>query len=334
MRVKGISYDIGISFGDYQASLGMDTTTMRRELDIIKNDLHLNAIRLSGTNAQNMVSAARIAFEQGLDVWISPHYIDAEPEEIIKNTVECAALAEELRKSHPERELVFVTGCEFTVFAKGFMEANTFMERIIRHEEMYASGKSETFKKFTGDIARAVKEVFKGKVTYASEFWEEPDWEPYDIIGLDFYRDANTRPFYNDFLKSMMSKGKPFAQLEFGLACFKGAKELGAGAFMIVDQSDPADVKLNGDYERCEKEQADELVDLLALFDELGVESSFIFNFAASGYPHREDPKYDLDMGCFGLVKSYENKMGTVYPDMKWDPKEAFYAVAEYYKNH
>ena len=32
------------------------------------------------------------------------------------------------------------------------------------------------------------------------------------------------------------------------------------------------------------------------------------------------------------IVKVYENKSGKMYPDMQWEPKEAFKALAEYYK--
>ena len=41
--------------------------------------------------------------------------------------------------------------------------------------------------------------------------------------------------------------------------------------------------------------------------------------------------RYDLDMGSSSLVKSYDGKHGTTYPDMPWEPKESFKAVAEYF---
>jgi hypothetical protein len=44
-----------------------------------------------------------------------------------------------------------------------------------------------------------------------------------------------------------------------------------------------------------------------------------------------EDPRYDLDMSALSLVKTYAGRHGTTYPDMPWEPKEAFRAVADYY---
>jgi len=47
--------------------------------------------------------------------------------------------------------------------------------------------------------------------------------------------------------------------------------------------------------------------------------------------PFSEDPKYDLDMSALSLVKSYVGRRGMSYPDMTWEPKESFRAVADYY---
>jgi hypothetical protein len=41
--------------------------------------------------------------------------------------------------------------------------------------------------------------------------------------------------------------------------------------------------------------------------------------------------KFDLDIASYSLVKSCVDKHGTTYPDMPWEPKESFHAVADYY---
>jgi hypothetical protein len=53
--------------------------------------------------------------------------------------------------------------------------------------------------------------------------------------------------------------------------------------------------------------------------------------FVDQRFPNRDDPRYDLDMASYSLVKSYENRPGTTYPDMTWEPKESFKAVGDYY---
>jgi hypothetical protein len=50
--------------------------------------------------------------------------------------------------------------------------------------------------------------------------------------------------------------------------------------------------------------------------------------------PYSDTPKYDLDRESSSLVKFFDGgRHGTSYPDMSWEPKEAFRAVAEYYSH-
>ena len=93
--------------------------------------------------------------------------------------------------------------------------------------------------------------------------------------------------------------------------------------------------KLKGDYQRDEGFQASELVDQLGVLDDAGVDGAFIMTFVSPIDPYDDNPRYDLDISSYSLVKSYSNgKHGTTYPDMTWEPKESFRAVAEYYRNH
>jgi hypothetical protein len=36
-------------------------------------------------------------------------------------------------------------------------------------------------------------------------------------------------------------------------------------------------------------------------------------------------------MNSYSLVKTYPNKNGATYPDMPWEPKASFRAVADFY---
>ncbi|MFF9342761.1 MULTISPECIES: hypothetical protein [unclassified Streptomyces] len=40
----------------------------------------------------------------------------------------------------------------------------------------------------------------------------------------------------------------------------------------------------------------------------------------------------DLDLASHGVVKVYEDRGGTRYPGLPWEPKAAFDAVAEYHR--
>jgi hypothetical protein len=39
-------------------------------------------------------------------------------------------------------------------------------------------------------------------------------------------------------------------------------------------------------------------------------------------------------MASASLVRYLERGRGTTYPDMPWEPKRSFHAVAEFYANH
>lgn len=69
--------------------------------------------------------------------------------------------------------------------------------------------------------------------------------------------------------------------------------------------------------------------------DEAGVDGTFVAQFVSQITPYDDVPRYDLDMASSSLVKYYEGgRHGTTYPDVPWEPKEAFRAVADYYASH
>jgi hypothetical protein len=57
-----------------------------------------------------------------------------------------------------------------------------------------------------------------------------------------------------------------------------------------------------------------------------------VYTFARYDLPHRGDPRADLDMASCGVVKVLEGRFGRTYPDMAWEPKAAFAALADFYR--
>ncbi len=135
---------------------------------------------------------------------------------------------------------------------------------------------------------------------------------------------------------------KPVAITEFGSTTYKGAADKGARGGEIVewDKNAVIPLRLDGDYVRDEDEQARYLRELLEIFTEVGVDSAFVFTFVQYQLPHRDrgEPREDLDMASYGIVKVYEegfgDRFGESYPDMTWEPKVAFSALAQYYRGN
>jgi hypothetical protein len=70
-------------------------------MEIIKNDLHCNAVRISGQDISRLTMAAEFAIQQGLEVWFSPALIDADEQEMLIYFAECAKAAENYGCDHP-----------------------------------------------------------------------------------------------------------------------------------------------------------------------------------------------------------------------------------------
>jgi hypothetical protein len=186
------------------------------------------------------------------------------------------------------------------------------------------------------DVVRA---RFGGPVSYASILpLEGVDWTPFDIIATDAaYRTSVTAPRYRESIRAFVeqgrAQGKPVAVTEFGCATFRGAGEVGGtGDAMIVWGDDGRAARLKGECVRDEQEQVSYLRELLDVFETEGVDAAFLYTFARYDLPHREDPFLDLDRASAGIVKVFDDRSGQIvqrYPDMPWEPKPAFDALAE-----
>jgi hypothetical protein len=101
--------------------------------------------------------------------------------------------------------------------------------------------------------------------------------------------------------------------------------------WMIVDvKSDPPVIP--GTYERDEEEQVRHLHDMLAVYEAENIDSAFWHTFAGFEAPrHHTDPHRDFDLASYGVVAVLEHEHGTTYPDMAWEPKQVFAALAAAY---
>jgi hypothetical protein len=95
----------------------------------------------------------------------------------------------------------------------------------------------------------------------------------------------------------------------------------------IID-TEPEPPRLDGDYARDESEQVRYLRELRAIFEEEGVDLAFWFTFAGYALPHDDEPRRDLDLASYGVVKVLEGGPPAGYQGLGWEPKQAFAAMA------
>jgi len=334
-----MTYDTGFVRNGEISRESFDPEVVRRELAIIRDDLHCNAVQLTGGDPERLEFAARCAAGLGLEVWFSPYPLELTPAEILSLFTDCAERAERLRAGGAD--VVFVAGVELSIMNRDFMPGGTVDERLAlllsdpsRRSQKLAEVNARV-SDFLPTAVAAVRQLFLGRVTYCAIPFERVDWALFDIVSMELIRSAEVADQFRDGVRSLVAGGKPVAITGFGVPAYRGAGDRGGRAMEIVeyDEDTGAPVRLNRRYVRDEAGQAAYLSELLEIFTSEGVDSAFVFLFALDGFPHRPDgdPREDLDMASPGIVKVLEDRRGDTYPDMTWEPKAAFTAVAECY---
>ena len=355
MNRKGVCYDVGSVMG-FNWRPRFSGESARRELQIIRDDLHCNAVKIFFKDIGSMTVASRAAIDLWLDVWIGPTLWDRSPEDTLHYLAGAARAAEDIRQRGPDK-VVFVAGGELTLFMQGIVEGKNFRARLANPSFMgtvKAGGHNKPLNEYLARASQAVRAVFRGKVTYASLIWEKVDWDLFDFVGVDHYRTTKTEDRYIQMLEPSFKHGKPVVVTEFGYATTHGG--IGdVGLFLssagleksVINQSSQflhyklplvgrfIKPHLNGDHSRDEEWQAKKIVETLGVLDSAGVDGAFVSQFISQITPYSDIPRYDLDMASSSLVKYYEaGRRGTSYPDTTWEPKESFRAVAGYYGTH
>jgi hypothetical protein len=343
MKLKGVNYDVGRVLDGHLQRPNFDMQVIHRELEIIKHDLHCNAVKIQGYEITRLMTAAEDALQLGLKVWLAPEMFEHSQAETFAYTVQAAEAAETLRQRWPE--VVLSIGTELLLFMQGILPGHTLMERIASsalREQIFTGAYNQPLNTYLARTAEAVRRVFHGNITYASvDRVETIDWSLFDLVCVDLYRDMRNRAVYCGRAMNYFTYNKPVVIGEFGCCTYQGAEDAGGMGWAIVDweQMPP---RLKGEYVYDQGVQARELAEQLAILDDAGVDGVFVFTFVDPGPEITDDLAqmlrqitFDPDIASYSLVKSYaDGRHGTTYPDMLWEPKESFKAVADYYAAH
>ena len=350
MRHQGVHYDTGTVFRGpgYAISTrpkGLDRSVVRRELEIIRDDLHANAVRIVGSDVGRLVAVAEVALGVGLEVWFSPALFEYSSEETTARLVAAAEAAATIEAAHPGR-VIFVAGGELTLFMPGILAGKSVTERLQGLKADPAQLQNGKLAAYHAALVPRLRAVFAGPLIYASLPFEQVDWGAFDYVGVDHYREARTRDRYVEMLQPFLATGKPVIVTEFGMRTFRGADSSGALGFGVTDttrlwlHTRPLvgrffRPRLNGVYQRDEAMQAREIAETLDELERSGVAGALLSTFATPGATTDDNPRYDVDMDSMSLVKALPGgRRGRAYPDMPWEPKEAFAAVARHFAGH
>ena len=342
MRGKGVTYDTGFFGAGTSTHEPFDPELVRREMQIIHDDLHCNLVRITGGDPDRLEMAARHAADAGLGVWFCPFTNGLTQQELLDLLANCAERAERIRRAGGD--VVMFTGSELMIFTIGFLPGDTLEERLaliadpIRVRPLIGEVRTR-INAFLERAVDIVRERFSGPVSYASLQFEGVDWSRFDIIATDAgYRTKDTAASFREQIRAFVAQGraqkKPVAITEFGCMTFRGAAERGDGELSLIEWGDGRPVRVKEALVRDEAEQARYLLELLEVFDSEGVDNVFVYTFARYDLPHRGDPAEDFDLASRGIVKVLEqttDRDSERYARMPWQPKLAFKAVADFY---
>jgi hypothetical protein len=97
-------------------------------MQIIHDDLHCSAVRITGGYPERLELAAAHAAEAGLEVWFCPFTNNLSGEELLDLLADCAGRAERLRSRGAA--IVFLTGSELSLMTAGILPGATLVDRV------------------------------------------------------------------------------------------------------------------------------------------------------------------------------------------------------------
>ncbi|MEU2536821.1 abortive phage infection protein [Streptomyces iakyrus] len=332
LRRRGVVYTVGA--GETPGT-AWSARRMRHDIRAIRDDLHADTVDVTGDGVERLTSTAAEAAERGLHVWLQPTLGDAPQRDILEHLAETGRFAERLRRQGASVD--FSVGCEFWLFVPGILPGETVLDRI-RHLQTGTVDWPRTLRRlaaFTAKAAKTGRSVFKGNLGYAAaQSIDDPDWSLFDVVGIDYYAHFEKPSDHVRELKRYLRWGKPLAITEFGTCAYAGAPETGGMGWDIVDHDkEPPEIK--GNPVRSERVQAEYVGGLLDVFESMGLYAAMAFEFISADAPHRPDtPRLDLDMASYALTKVIKHSPDDPASDWRWEPKEAFRAVARRYGRH
>lgn len=324
LTYRGVCYEVGA--GETPAT-GWNAHRMREDMCAIDDRLHASTVSVFGDGVERLEATSTEAAERGLHVWLQPRLGDRPHQEILDHLAETGRHAERLRRQGAAVHLS--VGCEFVLFVPGIVPGDNALERI----ENVAKGNYDPvlaqrrLKRFIGRAAAVGRSVFGGRLTYGAADGDEVDWDLFDIVSVNYYGHHRGRPGYVRDLAPYRRWGKPVAITEFGSCTFRGAPEQGGMGWDVVDYTkQPPEIK--GGLVRSERTQARYIAEVLDVFESLGLYSATLYNFVSPDAPHKAEPRHDLDMASYSIVKTIQDGPSGRW---HWEPKEAFHTVAEHY---
>ncbi|WP_328538575.1 abortive phage infection protein [Streptomyces sp. NBC_00344] len=327
LTYRGVGYEV--TDGE-TPDTGWHAHRMRADMLAIRHALHANSVSVFGDGVDRLEVTATEAAERGLHVWLQPRLADRPQAEILDHLAETGRHAEQLRRQGARVHLS--VGCEFVLFVPGIVPGADAVERIknLTEGNFDPEKMSRRLASFIARAASTGRSVFNGPLTYGAAQDDEVDWSLFDIVSVNYYADHPDRAGHIRELRPYQRWGKPVVVSEFGACTYKGAAQDGGMGWDIVDYTkQPPEIA--GHRVRSERAQASYLTGVLDVFESMNLYAALAYQFVTSDAPHRTNPRYDLDMASYSIVKALWVKPEEPTARWHWEPKQSFHALAGAY---
>lgn len=324
MKQRGINYDTGTRYiGDALTRPTFELAEVSRDLRAIAGELHCNSVGFYGSDLERIVAAARLAQQQGLGVMMQLRAIDADRHELLAAVRSASQAAQSLCAQAP---VILNIGCELSLFMRGLLPGRSFLTRMksLALLRPLLPWINRRLNRVLSETLAEARHQFDGQIIYSAGVWEDIDWRPFDLAGVDLYRDKDNVRTYAADVRRWAALGKPLVITEFGCCAFQGAELRGGGGWLAVDHT-AIPPRVKDGYVRDEAVQARTIGELLDIYVAEGVEGAYLFEFLSASNPHHEDARHDLDMAGYGIVRTSTDEPG------RWHPKEAYRTLQEKY---
>jgi hypothetical protein len=328
---RGVTYDTGTAYDRHDPTRQLfGDALMRGELRSIADDLHCSSVAIFGSDRERLLRTAQTAAELGLHVVVQPRLIDVRQPQALDQLGRMAAAVEELRSRY--QQVALNVGVESALFVPGIIPGRTWRDRIttITTTQLDWVAVMRRLNEYLGAAAAAARARFGGELTYSASTWEQVDWTPFDLVGLDYYDYHRQASAHARALRAYQRFGKPVVITEFGTNPFVGAPRLEGDGWNIVDYS-KTPPEITGRRVRSEQVQADYLGQMLDVFESLELRGAYVYTYVEPDLPHSPNPRYDLDLASFSVATTIRKRFDDWQSPYTTQPKLAFRLLAQRY---
>lgn len=190
LRTRGVSYLVDDAHpGDVASDMG-----------VIAAELHCTAVMIISADPQRLEATARLALDQGLEVWARLDSTDLRPRAMLHRLADAAQRLEALR-SGSRPAITLVVGSEFSHTVPGMVPGPRSFIRlkvVLRCRKILRRHIRRRLDALLRRATAVARESFRGQVTYSAAAWEDVDWALFDVVGVSLYRSAANHDHYRD----------------------------------------------------------------------------------------------------------------------------------------